>query len=302
MKRKNLSSVTETSGRRKAGGFFLLTIMAPEVITETPDREIPMPIIPDMPDDAYFAHPALSQSRIKVLAGPGGAAKLRAERHQTTQPQRFGKLIHRAVLQPDRLSEFYATANGRRGSPEWKVIERNSLGREVVGRQEIEEACEIARAVRRWSSNARLLLDSADAYEVACFWQDQRHPHLEMKAKVDAVSRDYGAIVDIKSTIDASPEMFRRACLKYGYDLQAAHYLRGWNEVSDWHADTFVILAVEKCFPYLCAAYEFETHTLMAATAELDRLIDAYADHSATGQWPGYPDYIQTLTINREAK
>ena len=58
-------------------------------------------IYPDMPEDAYHAHPALSASGIKVLAQPGGPAKWWWQ-HTHPQPSKkafdVGSAAHSLVL------------------------------------------------------------------------------------------------------------------------------------------------------------------------------------------------------------
>ena len=45
------------------------------------------------------------------------------------------------------------------------------------------------------------------------------------KGRMDAFRRDAGAVIDLKTCLDASPAGFARQCLNYGYGIQCAAYL-----------------------------------------------------------------------------
>lgn len=256
-----------------------------------------MPPDNTMSDDAYFSHPAISQSLLKLLARPGGPARVKAGAvHEQTEAQKFGRLIHEAILRPDVLETRYVEARHRVGSSGYRLQEGASLGKQLVAGQQLGEARAIAGAVRRWSSPARLLLDSLEQVEQAVFWTDPV-TGVPCKAKLDGFSPRFGAIVDLKSTNEADEVNFGRACRQYGYAFQAAFYQRGWNATHTVSAPHFVIIAVEKTDPYLCACYEFDPLTMAAANAEIDRLLALYRRCADDAQWPAYPDYVQTLSL-----
>lgn len=257
-------------------------------------------IVRGMSDEDYFSHPSLSQSRLKVLRRPGGAARLAMARYDeaATDAQRFGKLFHHVILQPNLLEKlYYPTTLERRGTKDWERDERKALGRELVKASDYETAKAMAWALRRWQPAAVDLLDGPDDdTEVAFFWTDPV-TGLECKGKADKISRRFGAMVDLKSTRDASDRAFARDSRRYGYDFQAAYYLDGWALAGGAPLSSFVVIADEPEPPYLAALYDYDAADLDEARAEIRRLLATYDACVKGNDWPGYPQGLQTLKL-----
>lgn len=73
-------------------------------------------------------------------------------------------------------------------------------------------------------------------------------------------------LIDLKTTVDASEFGFRQSIRKFRYDIQAAIYLTGWNELNpDDPRDHFIWVALENRPPYACACYALSETTLGTA-------------------------------------
>lgn len=262
-------------------------------------------LIRDMTDDDYFGHDAISQSRLKILGMEGGPARLMFGKDpESTAPQRFGRLIHRALLQPHLINDMYVLTDlPRAGTKAWEAEERAAMGREMIKRDAFNEAMEMARAVRGWSPDvAGALLAEDSEFEVAFFWEDP-DTGLRCKGRADIANKRLGVIGDLKSTVDASYNAFRKDCRKYGYSLQADHYLDGWNRAdAGWQAEHFIVIAIEKSEPYMAATYEFSPADLEDAREKRKELL-ALADQCHKAQaWPGYPTGIRTMKLTGDDK
>lgn len=261
-------------------------------------------LIHDMSDEDYFGHDAISQSRLKILGQEGGAARLMLGRDpESTAPQRFGRLFHRALLQPHLIDEMYQPTDlDRVGTTKWEAESRAAMGREMVKRETLNQAMEMAARLRQWSPDvAGALLADDSEFEVAFFWEDP-DTGLRCKGRADIANKRLGVIGDLKSTIDASYHAFRKDCRKYGYSLQADHYLDGWNRSgAGWQAEHFIVIAVEKTDPYMAATYEFAEIDLEDARTKRKELL-ALADQCQRAQaWPGYPTGIRTMTLTGDS-
>lgn len=258
-------------------------------------------ILSGQDESEYHASRGLSQSVLKLLSEEGGPAKVRYGQRKETRPQKFGSLIHTAVLEPDLLERRYAVTHlERTGTNAWSEAETAAMGRILVKRAEYEEALRIRDAVLRWSEVARLLLRPGPdlAVEQSFYWTDPASGYL-CRGRADAVQSAFRAIIDLKSTVDASYEGFRRAVREYGYHIQAAHYIDGWPLAGGWTVQDFVFLAVEKEPPYLAAAYQLDPADLDEGREALRSLIGFYSHCEQTDDWPGYPAGLQMLTIHR---
>ena len=104
------------------------------------------------------------------------------------------------------------------------------------------------------------------------------------------------AIVDVKTTADASPEGFGRLAYNLGYHMQADWYITGWETVTGERLP-FVWLTVEADPPHLVAVY-YATDDQIAAGHALNADARAlFAACESSGEWPGYPPEIAPLTM-----
>jgi len=92
------------------------------------------------------------------------------------------------------------------------------------------------------------------------------------KIKPDIACPDWGILIDLKTTSDASPEAFKWSAKKFNYHLQAYHYLDVANKI---HMETngytrpvfhtFLFVAIEKSAPYTVRIHECSPGVLEAA-------------------------------------
>ena len=109
------------------------------------------------------------------------------------------------------------------------------------------------------------------------------------------------AILDVKTTVDASPEGFARAVFKYGYHRQAAWYLDGVEAATGMTPDSFMFLALEKTNPFAHAFYYADEQMIEQGRIENRALLRRYADCLAEDKWPGYDEKLLPLSLPRWA-
>lgn len=247
-------------------------------------------MIENLPSEDYFRRPALSASVLKAFAKCPALAHVQRE---TTAPMLLGSLVHCAILEPDELDKRYqATSVERRGTKAWTEAEELAEGRELVKLSDFDQALQMREAV--WSQPvARELLDGSKT-EVSAFWDDPIG--LPCKARADAVNVRLNALIDVKTTTDASPREFARQYAKLGYGLQDVHYRHGF-AANGFEASTMVFIAVESKPPYLVALYELNTDQLSAYQERRSNLVWQYRQCADAGSFPGYDTAIQTLDL-----
>jgi hypothetical protein len=150
-----------------------------------------------------------------------------------------------AVLDDNTKDALLKAANERQAKPskvfskalkefkDWK-LERLREGRGIV---DIDMVCEASLASRRAKRdpNIRGLLKNGGDAQVAVVWRDP-DTDLLCKGLIDYVPTGLASLVDVKTsrelndaTRTAAPYKFARAVRNYGYNVQAAYYLDGWN-------------------------------------------------------------------------
>lgn len=98
-------------------------------------------------------------------------------------------------------------------------------------------------------------------------------------------------IVDLKTTLDASPAGFAKSVAKFRYHVQRAHYSEGFD------IGNFVFVAVEKTPPYLVAVYVLDEQAEIKGQELRDRDIQLYMDCLENDFWPGYSEDIEELSL-----
>jgi hypothetical protein len=189
-------------------------------------------ILPDLPNADYHALTDwYSSSQLKAALPenykPGGSQ----------EALDFGTLFHTVVLEPDNLGEYVALDAEKIGvksdgtpaqnptmTAAWKkaVAEAEQDGKTVIAQQDLDRAYAMRDAVAAHDAASRLLFSEDGASEESAFTVDD--DGIRHKARFDR--RIPGLIVDLKST-SAKPgaDSLARACIDYGYDLSASHYL-----------------------------------------------------------------------------
>lgn len=250
-----------------------------------------MPTIENIPAEDYFSRSALNASTLKAFAKVPALAHVSREE---TAAMVLGSLVHCAILEPSELDNRYqATSVDRRGTKAWAEAEEAAEGRELVKLTDFDQALRMRDAVHA-NPTARELLTGAKT-EVSAFW-DHGTTALPCKARADAVNHRLSALIDVKTTADASPREFARQFAKLGYGLQDAHYRQGF-AAAGFNAETMVFLAVEKNPPFLVALYELNADQLAAYEDKHSALVHDFYQCTLANHWPGYDTGIQTLEL-----
>lgn len=150
---------------------------------------------------------------------------------------------------------------------------------------------------------AGALLAAEGVAEASIYWNDPETGEL-CRCRPDFWRQD-GIFVDLKSTLDASPEGFARSLADYRYHVQAPWYLTGGQAAHDagllpdgWQRPrAFVFIAVEKSAPYAVAVYSLDAATMELGALQMRADLDTLAECKRTGVWPGYGDKIAALSL-----
>ncbi len=250
-----------------------------------------------MTEAEYSALDAIRASSVKV-ASRSTLAHLRHDlerEREDTDAFRVGRALHCAVLRPDEFAAEFAVAP--------KFDRRTKAGKE-----QHEAACVAAEG--------RTLLDAADAHIVdAMRVSIESHPSaraaLEIcdlrervwlgeiagakcKCRADAVGG--GLLLDLKTTVSASPHSFARSCVEYGYHIQFAFYAEIMQQNGVDISDCMVI-AVEKTAPYAVACYRLLDADLARAFTVAERCVKRIAEAKRSNTWQGYSDGVIDITL-----
>lgn len=260
--------------------------------------------VPDLPDPEYRAVDGLSQSILKhfaVSARRGKAAMDRQLKIASEEALLVGRLVHTATLEPHLLDAEYVVAPSvdrrtKQGKAEYAAFLEGVGTRTVVSPSQMDLAQAIRDAVRAHPLASEILAAAGAAAEVSQFWTTLGEP---CKGRLDWLVPDWGGdplIFDLKTTVDASPNGFARACANFKYHMQAYAYSEGYAQVTGVRP-RFFFGAVEKEPPYDVALYELEEDAIDRGREIYLAAIETYQQAVQSGNWPGYSDRVVRLSL-----
>ena len=246
-------------------------------------------------NEAYHAMPAVSPSRLKVLARSPlhfYDAWLAPDREvkPPTPAMQLGTALHTAVLEPELWDATVAVppqAFDRRtkaGKELAAAFEAEAAGRIVLSPDDADQVRRMAEAVRSHPA-ARFLLELPGRREASYSWTDGG-TGIACKCRPDWHSEDRRIVVDVKTTRDASRTEFARSIAGFDYHLQAAWNLRALE------AETFLAIAVENVRPFAVAVYPASGAMIAAGDRRIRAALDLLGECERSGQWPGYGDLV----------
>lgn len=248
-------------------------------------------IIADMPEREYHARPELSSTQARQLLDSPARYKhgLTAERSSSATFD-LGSAVHAKVLGVGwGIVEIDADSFRSKAAQEERDDARDA-GLIPMLKKDLTVVHDMSEAVLAHPL-ASAMFEEAPGREVSVFSEVDGVP---TRCRFDALGQDANLAIDLKTTLDASPDGFTRSVAKYSYHVQESHY-RATYEASEGVDPRFVYVAVEKHAPYLVAVHKVSIlwaemgHT---AAREARRI---YRECTESGEWPGYPLDVHTL-------
>ena len=259
----------------------------------------------------YFAHPAMSQSKLKDLKQSPKhfwAKHLSPERviEDPTEAMQFGTLVHTCVFEHKKFLDKYIimpkfdkrTKEGKAGHLDF--VTKNA-GKICIDESDYTAAINIRLAILNKKTSS-ILFGKPGLIEKELYWIDEG-TGIECKAKLDyfiepCAEFPNGVIIDLKTTINAKPDEFASSLFKFGYYNQQAHYCKGVRTIykTPDYPD-FIFIPVEKVAPYECSFLAGDNDTLEIGLKENQKLLQLYKHCSETGIWHGYEDRLQTIAL-----
>jgi len=269
-------------------------------------------VIPGLAEHLYHADDrSLSASGAKVLLGKRPPSP-------DSDALKFGTLVHVAVLEPDRLSEYAVLDPAKIGTTKdgkpatmptntkaWKdaVAQAEKDGLTVVLPADMARALAMRCAV--WEHpTARRLIEMATDRELSAYAD---HPTgARVRARFDLAGPIVG---DLKTARDADPRTFGRTAHNLGYHISAANYL-DIATACGMEPQGFAFINVEK-EPTLSGEHRVSVVELSQRAVDLGRRemaeacnrwlalgkrieLPSYGDGFVTVDLPGYAYYDST--------
>lgn len=224
---------------------------------------------------------------------------------QDTDSLKRGRVIHLATFEPDQLGARCAvwTGGARRGK-EWDAYRAKHAGKEIVTEADWDEVSQIQRAVHSSALASKYL--SGGRAEATMIWTLSTPDlgavpgwTLKCRGRPDFIA-NCGALVDLKTSRDASPDGFLGLSAKYRYHAQAAFYVDGYEALTGKRLP-YILVAVETESPFAVTVFELDETALEVGRQHYRELLDRLAVCMRDNHWPSYSDGIVSLGLPRWA-
>lgn len=240
-------------------------------------------MILDMLNEAYHDSDGISSSAVKTVATSTLAHWKGAVREHKTAFD-LGTAVHSMVLEP-HLDYVVSGPDDRRGA-DWKAKQRAATmnGQLLLTSGDYAQAQAMSEAVLANDMVRELLANQSTVIEASFFAEDPQ-TGLTLKTRPDAFVRDRALVIDLKTTLDASPRGFEKTVRQFGYDMQAAFYLKTLR-LAGMDADQFMFIAIEKKPPYAVSVHVLSDDYLRHATDRVVHTLHRIAEAERTGVYP----------------
>ena len=211
-----------------------------------------------------------------------------------------GRVISIAVFEPERLTKEVVVYPSTRSGKAWDAFEAKHQGKEIITSRMWDVAKTIGDRARNHPLSAKYLAGGKGEHTVTWTYRSPAIEHLtpfEMacKGRLDFVA-DAGAIVDLKSTKDASPTGFGREVMRYEHHAQLAFYRDGYELMTGIRLPV-VIVAIEASAPHVVQVYRLEDEVLDLGRERYETLLAHLNVCRSEARWPGYAESEMALEL-----
>jgi hypothetical protein len=215
--------------------------------------------------------------------------------------QKTGSAVGMAIAEPEVFEQTYAMVDdaeiikeigGARPTSTKKYAEwmegrvKELEGKKILTPAEYTEFIAMRDAAHK-NKAVKFLLKQGQAER--SFYFTDPVTGAQCRIRPDWLADFVGWIVDIKTSVDASPGSFSRSVAKYRYHVQDPFYSDGMS-LNGFKPKGFAFIVVEKTPPHPVGVYFLPLDAKEQGRKEISRNLKEYAKCLETGKWPGYVD------------
>ena len=165
-----------------------------------------------------------------------------------------------------------------------------SQGLSILSRDDIQRVRDTVEAIHH-HEHAYTMLHAGQS-QLSIVWRDEETGVL-CKARLDLYTT--GAIIDLKTTVDADPETFAKLAFAFRYHWQAAFYCDGMTAITGEPHDEFSYIVAEREPPHRVEVMRLGMAELEMGRAEYRDALRLYAECEKNNHWPTSSGTVQEL-------
>lgn len=264
-------------------------------------------IIPDLSNDEYHEHKAVSRSMLMELKKSPKKYyyKYLSGKYEKddTEALKMGSAFHTLILEPEKFTEVAAIMPDHLKKPSisqinakqpsdstilqienWNKFQEENAGKCHLKLDQIEALRGMADSLRAEPATQKLI-GKKGLVEPSIFWTDEE-TGIDVKCKIDFLTMDYKFTVDIKTTTDVSEDSFQRAIPNYGYDLQAFIQQEAVFQLTGERPEATIFMCCEKDEPFDTGFYMADDAILRRGELWYRELLKTLAKCRLNNHWP----------------
>jgi hypothetical protein len=246
-------------------------------------------VVEGMPIEAYHAPDSawVSSTFLRTLLdkSPMHAMYEKTVKKDHSRARELGSLIHTLVLEPEEVEARYGVYDGDFRTKEAKAMKADFESRGItVVKSDVMAQAESCRDALKSHLQYNKLFGEGKA-EVSLFAAVNS---VLVKSRPDFWNTNKGWMIDLKTSVDASPKVIGRKITDLGYHLQACLALRVYEAVFEKPANAYLWVFVEPEAPHGITIAEMNKEMKQLGDAVLDKALALYEKCLETGKYQGY--------------
>jgi len=261
----------------------------------------------------YHTRAGLSKSDMSLLLR--SPAHYKYGEKEETKAMTFGSAFHMAILEPHKMGERYLVLpEGETLAKKFGIALKQKAeeeGKEIIRQAEINSFREMRRVLMGIPFFA-MAMDSDPKFELSGYWEEvvvydekeDKRRKILCKMRPDIINAwPICAIVDLKSTEDARSGPFFRVADSKGHQIQAAHYLKGAETLTNEPYKDFYFIAIERDTPHGVQVYHVDTQApdhsayVQDGQKQREKAMKIYAKCLNDNSWPCYSTDVQQMDL-----
>lgn len=249
----------------------------------------------------YHAHPAISKSKLDAARKSAKHLEdmLYGPPRESTTAFDIGTVLHATALpgeSPEEIAVRMPEGMNKRTKAGREFMAEHE-GKIILNPSDAHVIDQMMLSLLEHPFSGSLVKGDLPGKAEQSFFCTDEATGLELKARPDFMLNDGSLIIDLKTTLDASPKGFQRSIVSYRYHVQAAHYLDVVEKATGRRPEAFIFVAVEKARPFCVGVYCADDAMVEVGRQHAREDLDNIAKWMADGKFPGYSDRAEMISL-----
>jgi len=255
----------------------------------------------EMSNEEYHRDPAISKSKLDAARKSGKHLydMLYGPPRESTAAFDMGTVLHASALPGENADDIAVRmpAGMKKTTKEGKAFVAEHKGKIILNSSDAYSLDQMMLSLREHPFSAGLVNGDLKGKAEQSFFCTDPETGLGLKARPDFILDDCSLVLDLKTTVDASPKGFQSSVARYRYFVQASHYLDVIEFATGVRPQAFLFIAVEKTRPFSTAVYMADQQMIDFGKQQARQDLNNIAQWIADDKFPGYSERVEEISL-----